>query len=71
LSGRKLLKKSPQLLITLLKRGDHCKNDERVKTFSDTGDTDFSPVMKDQKAAEMITRKDILNLLEIKTDLAG
>jgi hypothetical protein len=41
LNGRRFLKKFPELPITLLKRGDNCKKDERVKTFSDTGDTDF------------------------------
>ncbi|NWF92487.1 MAG: CBS domain-containing protein [Syntrophaceae bacterium] len=29
------------------------------------------PVVKDRKVAGMITRKDILNLLEIRTDLGG
>jgi hypothetical protein len=70
LSGRRFLKKFPELPITLLRRGDHCKKGERIKTFSGTGGTDFSLVTKDRKAAGMITRKDILNLLEIKADLA-
>jgi hypothetical protein len=71
LSGRRFLKKFPELPITLSKRGGRCKEAERVKTFSESGHKDFSPVVKDLKAGGMIPRRDILNLLEIKTDLAG